>query len=175
MKSQQHRVDKAAGRKRLRKNRSARYPIEKSPLWSLISIHKLAALIDVPVKDIESTRRFYVDVLGCVVGREAERWIDFDLSGHQISAHVVGKIDPATTNEVDGDDVPVRHHGLVLPWDEWHAVADRLTKDGVTFLIAPRIRFVGEVGEQATFFLRDPSGNAIELKSLRDRSRLFAR
>lgn len=128
-----------------------------------------------PVKDIESTRRFYVDVLGCVVGREAERWIDFDLSGHQISAHVVGKIDPATTNEVDGDDVPVRHHGLVLPWDEWHAVADRLTKDGVTFLIAPRIRFVGEVGEQATFFLRDPSGNAIELKSLRDRSRLFAR
>lgn len=128
-----------------------------------------------PVKDVESTRAFYAGVLGCVVGREAERWIDFDFYGHQISAHVSEKHDPEATNEVDGDDVPVRHHGLVLPWDEWHALAKRLADRGVHFLIGPRIRFQGEVGEQATFFLRDPSGNALEIKSFKDRSRLFAR
>lgn len=128
-----------------------------------------------PVKDIESTRRFYVDTLGCTVGREAERWIDFDFYGHQISAHLSEKVDPEATNEVDGDDVPVRHHGAVLPWDEWQALVARLEKSGARFLIAPRIRFAGEVGEQATFFVRDPSGNAIEVKSFKDRSRLFAR
>jgi HAD superfamily hydrolase (TIGR01509 family) len=128
-----------------------------------------------PVKDIASTRAFYVGVLGCVVGREAERWIDFDLCGHQLSAHVSDRHDAEATNEVDGDDVPVRHHGVVLPWDEWHALVDRLKRDGASFLIAPRIRFAGEIGEQATFFLRDPSGNAIEIKSFRDRARLFAR
>ncbi len=128
-----------------------------------------------PVKDVESTRRFYVDVLGCVVGREAERWIDFDFYGHQISAHVSERLDAEATNEVDGDDVPVRHHGAVLPWDEWHALATKLETLGATFLIAPRIRFAGQVGEQATFFLRDPSGNAIEVKSFKDRASLFAR
>jgi len=127
------------------------------------------------VKDIESTRRFYVDVLGCTIGREAERWIDFDLFGHQISAHVSEKLDLAATNEVDGDDVPVRHHGAVLPWDAWHAMVKKLEARGTEFLIAPRTRFAGEVGEQATFFLRDPSGNAIELKSFKDRTKLFAR
>jgi len=127
------------------------------------------------VKDVESTRRFYVETLGCTVGREAERWIDFDLFGHQISAHVSETIDVASTNEVDGDDVPVRHHGAVLPWDDWHALAKKLEASGTTFLIAPRIRFAGEVGEQATFFVRDPSGNAIELKSFKDPRKLFAR
>jgi HAD superfamily hydrolase (TIGR01509 family) len=127
------------------------------------------------VKDIASTRAFYEGVLGCVVGREAERWIDFDFQGHQISAHVSEKIDLVTTNEVDGDDVPVRHHGCVLPWDDWHALAKSLADREVPFLIGPRIRFQGEVGEQATFFLRDPSGNAIEIKSFKDRSRIFAR
>lgn len=127
------------------------------------------------VKDVESTRRFYVDVMGCVVGRQAERWIDFDFYGHQISAHVSEKLDLASTNEVDGDDVPVRHHGAVLAWDEWHALVARLEQGKTPFLIAPRIRFAGEVGEQATFFLRDPSGNAIEVKSFKERARLFAR
>lgn len=128
-----------------------------------------------PVEDIESTRSFYVETLGCVIGREAERWIDFDFYGHQLSAHVSDETDPDATNEVDGDDVPVRHHGAVLPWDEWQALVSRLEARGVAFLIAPKIRFVGEVGEQATFFLRDPSGNAIEIKSFKDRARLFAR
>ncbi len=126
--------------------------------------------------DLEATRAFYVDVLGCSLGREAERWIDFDFFGHQISAHLVdGALAPIETNAVDGDDVPTRHFGAVLPWDAWHAMADRLRDAGQGFLIAPHIRFAGEVGEQATFFLRDPSGNALELKSFKDPSRLFAR
>lgn len=129
-----------------------------------------------PVTDLPATRRFYVEVFGCRVGREAARWIDFDFFGHQISAHLVdGGVTAVPTNEVDGDGVPVRHFGAILPWDAWHALADRLRAEGADFLIAPRIRFAGEVGEQATFFLRDPSGNAIELKSFRDPARIFAR
>lgn len=129
-----------------------------------------------PVTDLEATRRFYVEVLGCRVGREDTRWIDFDFRGHQLSAHLVdADAAAAETNPVDGDDVPVRHFGAVLPWEEWHAMADRLRAAGASFLIAPRIRFAGQVGEQATFFLRDPAGNAIELKSFRDPGRLFAR
>ncbi len=128
-----------------------------------------------PVRDLESTRRFFVDVLACRVGREDARWIDLDFFGHQITAHLATDDDAAATNPVDGDDVPVRHFGVVLPWEEWHALRDRLSAIGVAFLVAPRIRFAGQVGEQATLFLRDPSGNAIELKSFRDPSRLFAR
>lgn len=128
------------------------------------------------VTDLEATRAFYVTVLGCAVGREAERWIDFDFFGHQISAHLVeGALAPIETNVVDGDDVPTRHFGAVLPWDAWHAMAERLRSAGQSFLIAPHIRFAGEVGEQATFFLRDPAGNALEFKSFKDPARLFAR
>jgi len=128
-----------------------------------------------PVLDIASTRRFYVDLLGCGVGRSAERWIDFDLFGHQLSAHVVDAADaPAATNLVDGDNVPVRHFGLILEWNAWHALRDRLRTAGATFLIEPHVRFRGEVGEQSTLFLLDPSGNALEFKSFRDPSRVFA-
>ncbi|MCA9545321.1 MAG: VOC family protein [Myxococcales bacterium] len=131
-----------------------------------------------PVADIEATRAFYAGRLGCVVGREAERWIDFDFFGHQISAHLRPEaLRPAgdPTNPVDGDAVPVRHFGAVLPWPEWEALAARLEAAGVAFLIAPRVRFAGKVGEQGTFFVQDPSGNALEFKSFRDESRLFAR
>ena len=129
------------------------------------------------MRDIESTRRFYVDVLGCTQGREAPRWIDFDFFGHQISAHVVDPafLSSATTNPVDGDDVPVRHFGAILPWDAWHALADRLKKSGQSFLIEPHLRFAGEPGEQATMFFLDPSGNALEFKSFQDPSKVFAR
>lgn len=128
-----------------------------------------------PVRDIASTRAFYGGLLGCPEGRASDSWIDFDLGGHQISAHVApAACRAATTNEVDGDGVPVRHFGVVLPWDAWHALAERLRARGTNFLIEPRIRFRGEVGEQATFFLVDPSDNAIEFKSFRDPSRLFA-
>ena len=129
-----------------------------------------------PVHDLEATRRFYVERFGCRVGREDARWIDFDFFGHQITAHLV---DPAAraaeTNPVDGDDVPVRHFGAILPWEAWHALAEHLRETHVPFVIAPRIRFAGQVGEQATMFLLDPSGNAIELKSFKDPARVFAR
>lgn len=129
-----------------------------------------------PVRDLASTRAFYGGLLGCREGRSADLWVDFDLHGHQISAHVKPEAcRAALRNDVDGDGVPVRHFGVVLAWPVWHALAERLRAAGVTFLIAPRIRFQGEVGEQATFFLEDPSGNALEFKSFRDPARLFAR
>jgi len=126
-----------------------------------------------PVKDIESTRRFYGEVLGCAMGREAPRWIDFDFFGHQLSAHVAENQETAASNDVDGDAVPVRHFGAVLPWPRWEALADKLRQHAVEFLIAPRIRFQGEPGEQGTFFIRDPSGNALEFKSFKEPERLF--
>jgi len=128
------------------------------------------------VTDLAATRRFYVETLGCRVGREHPRWIDFDFFGHQLTAHLVeGTLPADPTNEVDGKHVVVRHFGVVLPWDEWHALADRLKAEGVEMLLEPGIRFAGRVGEQATLFVCDPSGNAIELKSFRDPSQLFAR
>ena len=129
-----------------------------------------------PVVDLERTRSFYVDVLGCAVGREAESWIDFDLMGHQISAHVRPEECVQTqTNAVDDDQVPVRHFGCVLDMPSWRSLRRRLEAHQVDFIIPPKIRFVGEVGEQATMFLRDPSGNAIEFKAFADSDRLFAR
>lgn len=128
-----------------------------------------------PVKDLPSTRAFYEGTLGCRVGRAAESWIDFDFFGHQISAHVKPEETArARTNDVDGDQVPVRHFGAILGWQDWHSLADRLKAAGTRFIIEPHIRFQGEVGEQATFFLLDPSGNALEFKSFRDMSRVFA-
>ena len=125
-----------------------------------------------PVRDVESTRAFYAGVLGCPVGREAERWIDFDFFGHQLSAHMADE-DLLATNEVDGDAVPVRHFGVVLSMERWRELAERLRTAGVEFLIEPKVRFVGEVGEQATLFVRDPSGNALEFKAFADMRRLF--
>jgi extradiol dioxygenase family protein len=126
-----------------------------------------------PVKDLESTRAFYEGVLGARVGRVSDHWIDFDFWGHQISAHVTEIAPENTTSEVDGHAVPLRHFGVVLPWDEWHALADRL-KGHTEFLLSPRVRFLGAPGEQATLFIRDPSGNALEFKSFRYPERLFA-
>lgn len=129
-----------------------------------------------PVTDIEATRRFFVDTLGCKVGRSAPRWIDFDFHGHQLSAHLVdAELARAETNPVDGDNVPVRHFGLILEWRAWHALAERLRAGGAHFLIEPHIRFRGEVGEQATMFFLDPSGNAIEFKAFKDIASLFAK
>ena len=127
-----------------------------------------------PVRDLASTRAFYGEVLGCPEGRSAERWVDFDLFGHQLSAHLRGDTGPVITNEVDGDAVPVPHFGVVLAWDDFHVLAKRLQNAAVDFILEPRIRFKGQVGEQATMFLRDPSGNALEFKAFRDPARLFA-
>jgi len=129
-----------------------------------------------PVHDLAAARGFYGGLLGCGEGRSDESWIDFDLYGHQIVAHLdAGRMAAdAVANPVDGHDVPVPHFGVVLGWEEWHALADRLKAAGIAFGIAPHIRFVGQPGEQATMFFRDPSGNALEFKAFRDPAKLFA-
>jgi extradiol dioxygenase family protein len=129
-----------------------------------------------PVVDLAATRRFYTDLLECHVGRESDQWIDFDFFGHQITAHLSPEETRiAAANPVDGDDVPVRHFGVILEWQEWQQLAQRLTRDQTPFVIEPHIRFQGQVGEQATMFIRDPSGNALEFKSFKDMTRMFAR
>lgn len=129
-----------------------------------------------PVHDLAAARAFYGDVLGCSEGRSSPDWVDFNLFGHQIVAHLKPEeTRQARTNEVDGEDVPVSHFGVVLPWGEWHALADRLRDRQVKFVIEPGIRFAGKTGEQATLFILDPSGNALEFKSFRDPGQLFAR
>lgn len=128
-----------------------------------------------PVDDLDAARSFYVDVLGCGTGRESDRWIDFDLDGHQIVAHLVERGEGAPgSNAVDGKNVPAFHFGLVLGMDRWRELADRLRAAGVEFLIEPHVRNEGEVGEQATMFVRDPAGNALEFKAFDDLDQMFA-
>ena len=128
-----------------------------------------------PVNDLEATRRFYVDLLGCTVGREAALWIDFNFQGHQLSAHVKPEeTGLAAGNPVDGKTVPTRHFGLILAWDAWQALADRLVEAKAPFLIEPYLRFEGDPGEQGTFFITDPSGNALEFKTFKDMAQVFA-
>jgi extradiol dioxygenase family protein len=129
-----------------------------------------------PVHDLDSARAFYGGTLECAEGRSSECWIDFDLFGHQIVTHLApGSAGVKATNDVDADHVPVPHFGIVLPMDEWRRLADRLQKKGVEFVIEPRIRFEGQVGEQATMFFLDPSGNALEFKGFNDLSQVFAK
>ena len=129
-----------------------------------------------PVDDLAAARRFYGELLGCPEGRSAEDWVDFDLRGHQIVAHLApGSVPRRSTNEVDGERVPVPHFGLVLPMEEWKALAGRLTRAGVDFVIPPTVRFAGQPGEQATMFLLDPAGNALEFKAMADPANLFAK
>jgi extradiol dioxygenase family protein len=129
-----------------------------------------------PVHDLNAARNFYGRVLGCEEGRSSDRWIDFNLFGHQIVAHLAeNSAGVKATNSVDADNVPVPHFGVVLEMNEWKALADRLKDSGVEFLIEPKIRFADEVGEQATMFFLDPSGNALEFKAFSDFSRIFAK
>ena len=128
-----------------------------------------------PVSDLEATRDFFTDVLGCATGRSSDRWIDFDFFGHQVVAHLAdAELNPAPTNPVDGKQVPASHFGVILDWNEWHTLADKLKSANVEFLIEPNIRFEGEAGEQATMFFTEPSGNALEFKSFKDMSQIFA-
>ena len=131
------------------------------------------------VDDLAAARRFYGEVLGCAEGRSSDRWIDFDLFGHQIVAHLVedGEICRRRRqgNLVDGHSVPVPHFGVVLPSSEWNALAERLKRAGVEFLVEPHVRFAGEPGEQSTMFFLDPAGNALEFKAFADVGNLFAR
>ena len=128
------------------------------------------------VTDLATTERFFVDLLGCSLGRTSQRWIDFDFFGHQVTAHLVdGTLAEAETNPVDGEKVPSRHFGAILDWDVWQALSKRLKEAQIDFLIEPQIRFEGEVGEQATMFFRDPSGNALEFKAFKDKAQIFAK
>jgi len=128
-----------------------------------------------PVNDLALARAFYVDVLGCGIGRSDAMWIDFDFCGHQIVAHLSPvRNDDVAANHVDGDDVPVPHFGLILEWDEWQSLADRVRKADVSFVIEPHIRFAGKPGEQATMFFRDPAGTALEFKAFKHEDQVFA-
>jgi len=129
-----------------------------------------------PVDDLDAARRFYGELLGCPEGRSAEEWVDFNLYGHQIVAHLAPEaVRARATNPVDGDDVPVPHFGIVLPMDDWERLAERLKAADVEFVIEPGVRFEGQPGEQATMFFLDPAGNALEFKAMTDLATLFAK
>jgi len=128
-----------------------------------------------PVIDLDNTRSFYVDILQCNVGRSSDKWIDFDMFGHQVVAHLVDSNDHPAINSVDGDDVPASHFGVVLTMDQWNQLREHLSKFDIKFIIEPKIRFKGEPGEQATMFFLDPSGNALEFKAFKDDKQIFAK
>jgi len=129
-----------------------------------------------PVRDLEEARAFYGDLLGCQEGRSSAEWIDFDFFGHQIVAHLSANGSAHKDfNRVDGEDVPVRHFGVILAMDAWRALAEKLQRENVAFVIVPTLRFEGQTGEQAVFFIQDPSGNALEFKAFDDETRIFAR
>lgn len=132
--------------------------------------------IAIPVHNLEECRTFYRDILNCDEGRSSDHWVDFNLFGHQLVIHYKPKTSEDThTNSVDGKDVPVPHYGVVLPWKTFQDFAKNLSAKGVQFIIEPYIRFEGQVGEQATMFFKDPSGNALEFKSFKDINQLFAK
>lgn len=121
------------------------------------------------VADLGASRAFYGELLGCPEGRSADTWVDFNFYGHQLVCHLAPCDDaPLHTNAVDGDAVPVPHFGAVLEMHQWRSLAARLKAGEVSFVIEPHVRFEGKPGEQATLFLKDPSGNALEFKAFRD-------
>ena len=127
-----------------------------------------------PVDDLEKTREFYINILGCREGRSSDRWIDFDMYGHQVVAHLIDKVESVQTNPVDGDDVPASHFGVILDMEDWDSLSERLKSSGMNFIIEPHIRFKGEAGEQATMFFLDPCGNALEFKAFKNDGMIFA-
>jgi len=128
-----------------------------------------------PVRDLSEARAFYGDLLGCPEGRSSDEWVDFDFFGHQIVAHLSpSDVAHKGHNIVDGEAVPVRHFGVILSLAAWQELADKLAQRKVRFMIEPGIRFAGEPGEQATLFIADPSGNALEFKAFADDTMIFA-
>lgn len=128
-----------------------------------------------PVSDLAKTRDFYENLLGCQVGRTADHWIDFNFWGNQITAHLTDQqiVEPSA-NPVDGKNVPIKHFGAILEWNEWEKLSEKLIAAGTDFIIKPYVRFKGEVGEQGTMFFLDPSGNALEFKTFKDFDQIFA-
>ena len=128
-----------------------------------------------PVDNLDKIREFYTAILGCKEGRSSDSWIDFDMYGHQVVAHLVDKFETVQTNPVDGDNVPASHFGVILEMNDWNELAKRLTESGIKFIIEPHIRFKGESGEQGTMFFLDPCGNALEFKSFNRDDMIFAK
>ena len=133
-----------------------------------------------PVRDLAEARAFYGGLLGCPEGRSSDQWVDFDLHGHQIVAHLApaefpSEVGHESTSAVEGHDVPVRHFGVILPPADWILLAERLKAAGTVFVIEPHTRFSGEAGEQSTMFFLDPSGNALEFKAFADDAMVFAK
>lgn len=127
-----------------------------------------------PVNDLEAARRFYGEFLGCRTGRESADWIDFDLFGHQIVAHLSpSDCTPVEASAVDGKAIPVRHFGIILDYAAFDALAERIDAAGIEFIVAPYLRFEGKAGEQKTMFIRDPAGNALEFKAFHDDTMVF--
>lgn len=145
--------------------------LQTKPMTQISSFH-----LAIPVWNLDACRTFYRDTLGCVEGRSSDRWVDFNFFEHQLVIHYKEKSnDTVKTNPVDGKNVPVPHFGVVLPWDTFQALAESLKQKGIEFLIEPYIRFEGLIGEQATMFFLDPSGNALEFKAFKDKNQLFAK
>ena len=128
-----------------------------------------------PVDNLDKTREFYTAIIGCKEGRSSDSWIDFDMYGHQVVAHLVDELEPVQTNLVDGDNVPASHFGVILEMNDWNELAKRLTESEIKFIIEPHIRFKGESGEQGTMFFLDPCGNALEFKSFNRDDMIFAK
>jgi len=128
-----------------------------------------------PVDNLEKTREFYTKTLGCKEGRTSDRWIDFDMYGHQVVAHLVDSVDDVETNPVDGDDVPASHFGVILESEEWAQLSKNLQASNIEFIIEPHTRFRGEPGEQSTMFFLDPCGNALEFKAFKSDEMIFAK
>ena len=127
-----------------------------------------------PVHDLDKARKFYSKTLGCITGRESESWIDFNLYGHQIVAHLSpDDCNTSNTNSVDEDDIPCRHFGVILEWEDWESLKEKIKKLDYPFLVEPKIRFKSKPGEQGTFFISDPSGNALEFKTFKHDSMVF--
>ena len=127
----------------------------------------------IPVLDLDSANDFYINVLGCSKGRSSSKWIDFNFYGHQLVCHEVKELINKNSNDVDGNNIPVPHFGIILDWDQFHKLSANLQLKNINFIIEPTIRFKGKVGEQAIMFLHDPSGNAIEFKSFKNEEDIF--
>ena len=127
----------------------------------------------IPVSDLDRANDFYVNMLGCSKGRSSTKWIDFNFYGHQLVCHEVKKSVNKNSNDVDGNNIPVPHFGIILGWDQFQKLSANLESKNINFIIEPTIRFKGKVGEQAIMFLKDPSDNAIEFKSFRNNDEIF--
>ena len=129
----------------------------------------------IPITDIHQAHNWYTNILDCTVGRQSEEWVDFNFFGHQLVAHLVSvKEDGTSTNPVDGEDVPSRHFGIIMQIEDWNGLVQHLKEKKIKFLIQPQIRFKGKAGEQSTFFILDPFGNALEFKAFQDDSQIYS-